>query len=490
LSSLAGRAFSGATATLFWQVTRIALLVVSIVVLARLLTPTDFGLIAMVTAVIGIGELLRDFGLSVAAVQARTLSDHEKSNLFWLNTLIGALLAIVVFGASWPIALLYGDDRLIAITQALSVTFLINGISTQFKAQINRDLRFVALGATEAIPQAVGLTVAIAVAASTHSYWALVLQPLVVACLDGVLCVVLARWRPGMYRRGVPIGRFVRFAGALVSTQGLAYLSKNIDSVLLGALRGPAELGLYNRAYQVVVLPLSQVTVPLSRVAIPVLSQLQDKAAVFMSYLRTAQFATVTATSVFYGAIVGFGEPLVKIVLGNQWLGAIPILQVLAISGIFRALGQVPYWTFVSLGQTSRQLLIYLVGQPVIIASIAIGALWGAIGVATGCAVGYAIFWILNMWWAGRVTRLPIGQLAASGLGLVAVFAIPVAITGTLAVRCFEDDWAALLVGGIPAIGWIAAIIFGFPRYRAEMVRFAGLARKRKVVSTPGETAS
>ena len=479
MSSLAGKAFNGAAATLFWQGTRVALLVVSIVVLARLLSPTDFGLIAMVTAIIGIGELLRDFGLSVAALQSKTLTDHEKSNLFWLNTSIGASLAIVVFGASWPIALLYGDDRLIAITQALSVTFFINGIANQFKAQINRDLRFTALGVTEAVPQAVGLCAAIAIAATTHSYWALVAQPITVSALEGLLCVVISRWYPGRYRRDAPIGRFVRFAGALVATQALAYISKSIDTILLGVLRGPAELGVYNRAYQVVVLPLSQVTVPLSRVAIPVLSKLQDTAHVFTSYLKTAQFATMTVTSVFYGAMIGFGDPMVRIVLGSQWLDAVPILQILAVSGIFRALGQVPYWTFVSLGRTSKQLLIYLVGQPIIIASIGLGAFWGGIGVAIGCSVGYAVFWGLNMWWARRVTGLPMGQLAASGLTLVAVFALPTAVAGTFAVHLLENEWAALAVGGIPVLAWTAVAIFAIPRYRAEMALFIRLARNR-----------
>ncbi|MGB3484615.1 MAG: lipopolysaccharide biosynthesis protein [Mycobacterium sp.] len=479
MSSLAQSAFKGATATLFWQATRIGLLVVSIVVLARLLTPADFGLIAMVMSIIGIGELLRDFGLSVASLQARTLSAHEKSNLFWLNTAIGALLAAVVFCASWPIAYLYGDDRLIGITQALSATFLINGFTTQFKAQINRDLRFVALGATEAIPQAIGLAAAIAIAANTHSYWALVTQPLVVAILEALFGVLLAGWRPGLYKRNVPIAKFVRFAGALVGTQGLAYISKNIDSVLLGALRGPTELGIYNRAYQIVVLPLTQVTAPLSRVAIPVLSKLQDTENAFMRFLKTAQFATVTVTSLFYGVMIGFGEPLVRIALGNQWLESVIILQILAVSGIFRALGQVPYWAFVTLGETRRQLVIYTIGQPLIIGSIAVGAIWGGIGVATGCSVGYAAFWAVNMWWAGRVTQLPMGKLALSGLCLVAVFALPAAAIGAAATRLFDGTWVPLLIGGTTVFVWSAFVLLVTPAYRAEVRRFVRLARNR-----------
>lgn len=480
MTSLAQRAFSGASATLFWQVMRIVLLGLSIVILARLLSPTDFGLLAMVTAVIGIGELLRDFGLSVAALQSKTLSSEEKSNLFWLNTAVGALLAVGVFAASWPVAHLYGDDRLIAITQALSVAFLINGFTTQFKAQINRDLRFVALGASEAIPQAVALVAAVAIAVLAHSYWALVAQTLVTAVFEALLCVALARWFPGRYRRNVPIGRFVRFAGALVATQSLAYISKNVDSVLLGALRGPAELGFYNRAYQIVVLPLTQVTAPLSRVAIPVLSRLQNDPHVFMQYVQTAQFATITATSVFYGAMIGFGPPLVQLILGSDWNSAVPILQILAVSGIFRALSQVPYWIFVTLGQTGKQLLVYLVGQPLIIGAIVIGAQWGGIGVAAGCSVGYAVFWVLNMWWAGRVTQLPVCRLAVSGLTLVAAFAVPVAAAGAIAVHLLGSRWTVLLAGGIPAICLAGAVIYGAPGYRSEMARFIRLARKRR----------
>ncbi len=432
----------------------------------------------MVTAIVGIGELLKDFGLSVAALQSKVLTPDEKTNLFWFNTAIGAALTVVVAFAAWPIALLYDDERLIAITQAISVTFLISGIATQFKAQINRDLRFQLLGACETFAQALGLAAAVSIAVVTHSYWALVAQAVSVAIIEALLCMAFSRWRPGWYRRGVSVGRFLRFAGALVGTQGMAYLSKNIDSVLLGTLRGPADLGLYNRAYQIVVLPLTQVTAPLSRVAIPVLSRLQDSMPIFVRYLKTAQFATVTATAIFYGMLIGFSDPLIRITLGSAWVSAVPILQLLAISGIFRALSQVPYWAFVTLGQTNKQLIIYLVGQPFIVAAIAIGALWGASGVAAGGAVGYAVFWLLNMWWAGRITKIPAGELALSGIALVAVFALPIAAAGTTAVHYLGGGWLSLAVGGLPTLALIAGALTGIPRYRAEVARFIRLARR------------
>ena len=487
MTSLARSAFSGASATLIWQLVRVCLLGASIVVLARLLSPEDFGLVAMVTVVVGLGELLRDFGLSIAAIQAKTLSAAEKSNLFWLNTVVGALLTGLVFAASWPVAAFFGDERLVAITQCLAAIFFVNGIATQFKAQINRDLRFVLLGATEAVPQGIGLAAAIGIAVVTQSYWALVAQVLVAALLEAALCIALSGWFPGRYRRDVSIDRFVRFAGALVGTQALAYASKNVDSVLLGALRGPMELGFYNRAYQIVVLPLTQVTGPLSRVAIPVLSRLQDTPQVLEQYLRTAQFVTMTATAGFYGALIGFGEPLVELILGPPWTPAAPILQILAISGLFRALGQVPYWVFVALGQTRKQLQIYLVGQPLIIASIAAGVPWGGTGVATGCAIGYSLFWALNMWWAGRASHLPMGRLARSGLLIVGVIALPVAAIGGIAVAVFGSHWLSLVVGGVPAIAWTLIAIVGIPTYRAQLSRLVRLFRKRR--TGPGSAA-
>lgn len=479
MTSLARRAFDGATATLFWQVARILLLLVSIIVLARLLSPADFGLLAMVTSIIGIAELIRDFGLSVASIQSKELTDEERSNLFWLNTVIGAMLTFAVYFLSWPIAALYDDVRLIEITQALSVIFVINGIATQFKAQINRALRFVALGAVEVLPQAIAIGLAIAVAMACHSYWALILQVLTASVLEAVLCIALAGWFPGRYRRNVPVRRFLRFAGALVGTQSLAYISKNIDNVLLGVFRGPAELGLYSRAYQIVILPLTQITTPLSRVAIPVLSRLQDSTTKFMEYLKVAQFATIAATSLVYGFLIGFGEPLVRLILGSGWDGASAILQILAISGIFRALGQVPYWIFVSLGQTNKQLLIYLYGQPIIIAAIAVGTTWGTVGVATGCTIGYAAFWALNMWWAGRSTGISTNQLAASGFSLVTVLALPIAVIGLGTVHFFGPGATSLLLGGIPALVWASAMLCGIPRYRSQLLRFSRLARNR-----------
>ena len=478
--SLGGRALNGVGATLLWQGVRIGLLGLSIVILARLLTPADYGLLAMVTAVIGVGELLRDLGLSVAAVQAKKLEAGEKTNLFWANTAAGVTLALVVFLSSWGLAALYGEPRLAQITQVLSITFLVNGIASQFKAQINRDLRFMTLGLTEALPQALGLVLAIVVAASGGGYWALVVQALSVSVTALALDVLLARWFPGLPRFGTSIGRFLRFGGALAGTQGLAYVAKNIDNVMLGIFYGAGPLGLYSRAYQLIVLPLNQLTAPLSRVAIPILSRVQDDREQFLRFLRSGQFFTVALASIFYSSMVGLAGPLVQVLLGERWMSVVPILQALAVSGIFRAMGQVPYWIFVSLGLTGKQFTIYLISQPVVVVAILIGVPWGGLGVAIGSSIGYLLFWFIQMWWAGRSSPIRTGPLIVSGLGIALALGVPAAGIGLIVTALISESVPALLIACVAVALYTAAIVTVVPTYRAQITIIRTILARRR----------
>lgn len=478
--SLGRSALGGAGATVLWQGVRLVLLALSIVILARLLDPADYGLVAMVTALIGIGELLRDMGLSMASVQAKTVSPEEKSNLFWANTLIGAVLTCIAFLLAEPIAAFYGRPELVEITHALAFTFLINGIATQFKAQINRDLRFMVLGFTEALPQALGLAAAIVWAVSIGGYGALVIQALVIAAGGLVMDLLLARWWPRGYSRSTSIRRFLRFGGALAGTQTLAYLSKNLDTVALGLTVGSTQLGLYNRAYQIVVLPLTQLTAPMSRVAVPILSRVQDDARAFNRFIRAGQFFSVGLASVCYGTIVGMAEPLVRVVLGEAWIASAPVLQVLAISGVFRAMGQVPYWLFLSKGHAGRQFRFYLVAQPVIVVGILAGLAFGLLGVAWGVSAGYAVFWIAQMLWAARATDTPTGRLIVSALAIVFSMGFPVAGIGLLVTSMVGAPVVAILIGLAACAVYLGVLLFAVPIYRSQVREVLTVVRKRR----------
>jgi PST family polysaccharide transporter len=172
--------------------------------------------------------------------------------------------------------------------------------------------------------------------------------------------------------------------------------------------------------------PLNEINVPMSRVAIPVLVQIVDDPPRYVASLRQAQLIAcyVTASGLFL--IAGLGVPLVDLLLGPEWTLAGHILSFLAIGGVFRAIQQVSYWMFMSLGRADAQLRLHLVGQPLIIIAMLSGLPWGPIGVAVGNAVGYAIFWALALWWVGRISRINVVPLMVDALRTIVFVGAPV----------------------------------------------------------------
>ncbi len=476
---LGSTAARGAVSTVFWQSNRVLLQLGSVVVLSRLVSPGDVGLLSMVVALTGFGELLRDFGLSMAAVQAKTLSPGQKSNLFWINAAIGLLLTIAVFLLSGPIAAFYGEPDLVVIAQWISLTFLMNGLATQFRSELNRRLRFTALSLSELVPQALGLGVGIAVALETGSYAALVAQQLTMAACGLAFVVLTARWWPGLPDRHSPIAPLLRFGAGLAGTQSLAYVTKNIDNVAIGYVWGPAVLGIYGRAYQLVMMPLGQFTAPLSRVAIPVLTRLADDPAAFLRYLRAGQSATAFFSCATYGLIFGLADPFVRVALGEQWLAMVPIVQALSVGGIFRALGQASYWIFVTKGLTGRQFAFYLVTQPMIIAMMLAGLPWGGVGVAIGHSIAYAFFWYAQLRHAGRVASLDSGVLLRDGAAVALVVALPVILIALTIGTLVTSPWLQMAVTLPAALLYLAVVLFVPPGSRQKVRQMIQLVRGR-----------
>jgi hypothetical protein len=163
--SLGARAARGGGTVLIGQISRIVIQIVSVSVLARLLSPSDYGLVAIVIAIVGVGEIFRDFGLSTAAVQAKVLTNDQRDKLFWLNTGIGLLLTLTCALAAPLVASAFHQESLTPITRVLSFTFLLNGLAAQHEADLNRHLRFAALVTVSVGSQAIGTVIAVIFAA-------------------------------------------------------------------------------------------------------------------------------------------------------------------------------------------------------------------------------------------------------------------------------------------------------------------------------------
>lgn len=465
---LGRKAGRGAAVTMGGQVVRIAVQLLGIVLLARLLAPSDYGVTAMVLAIVGVGEILRDFGLSSAAIQARTLTRGQRANLFWINVGIGAVLTAAVAALAAPIAAFYDDDRLVLVALALSCTFLLNGFSTQFRADLNRRFRFGQLAGTEIAAQVLAVGIAIALAGLGWGYWALVAQQVCQVLFQAIALPVIGGWWPGLPRRGEEMRPLLRFGGGLVLSQLLNYASRNIDSVIIGRQFGAQSLGYYNRAFQLMVLPLNQINAPAARVALPTLSRLQDDPKRYAEFISFGQTVLLNVVCFVLAFAVSQAEDVILIALGSQWQPTIPLFQILAIAGLFQAAAYSSYWVFLSHGLTTRYLVYMAVSRPFVVALIILGAMWGVEGVAIAYAVTAALLWPTGVLFLVGRTTAPLLRLFLNGLRAIVVYGVAAAIAWAVpALLPLELPILRLIVGFVvfcAALGLCALVFRPFRR--------------------------
>ncbi|WP_166784118.1 oligosaccharide flippase family protein [Cryobacterium suzukii] len=467
LGRTAGR---GASTTLVGQLIRIGVQLGGIVVLGRLLDPSDYGLVASVAAIIGVGEVLRNFGLSSAAIQARDLSRHQKDNLFWINSLIGLALMLLAMLCSPLIATLYGDDRLVLLTQVLAATFLLNGLATQFRADLNRNFHFKALAGSEIGAQIGGLAIGIVMALNGFGYWALAGQQISQGILTIIILVPITRWFPGWYHRAAPIRHLIMFGSNLAGTQLLGYASRNTDSIVIGATLGAGPLGLYNRAFQLLLLPLNQINGPSTRVALPVLARLQDDPPKYDRFILLGQTIMLHAVTIVLAFSCAQALPIISIALGSNWLDSAPIFQILAIAGFFEAAAYATYWVFLSKGVTKQNLYFALSTRPLLVVFVLVGSLWGVYGVAAGYSIGVALIWPIGLLWISRVTTAPARAMFLAGVRAILGYGFATGISWS-AVQWIPIDLplARVALGGVALLAAIGLVMLVWPTFRQDV---------------------
>ncbi|UYG17431.1 lipopolysaccharide biosynthesis protein [Brachybacterium huguangmaarense] len=475
--SLGRSAARGAAFTLGAQGVKMFLQLLSVVTLSRLLSPHDYGLLAIVMVIIGIGEIFRDFGLTSASVQAEELTDGQRDNLFWINTAIGVVLAALMFALANPVHQFMGEDDLIAIIRVLSCIFLMNGLTTQYRAQLMRGLRFRALAVIDIAAAVLGLGSAIVAAALGAGYWALVLQQLVNSLALLLGAVLAGPWLPRWYSRRYPIVPFIRFGWNMVASSLANYAGNQVDTIMVGAQFGTTSLGLYNRAYQLITSSFNQIRTPISSVAIPVLSRIQKDTQRFDSFVISGQLALGVGLGIPLALVAGLADPVVHIVLGPQWGAAAPFLRFFAGASLLSSLAFVGYWVYVSRGlahQLFRYSMVSLGIRAVCI--IAGGLLFGLMGVAAGVLAAPLLAWSLSLFWLSRVTPIPFKALWGGGLRVSGLTCVVAAVSWATASVVHTNAWLTVLAG--TACGLAAAAVFlVIPVFRRDAHALLGFAR-------------
>lgn len=486
---LAHRAAHGTLITLIGQGLNLAVQMTSVIVLARLLSPKAYGLVAMVLAVVGVAHIFRDFGLSPAAIQAPTLSHAQRNNLFWLNTGIGTVLALAMVLAAPIIQAVYQTDHIAQITRALAITFVLSGAATQFRADLSRSLSFLKLAVADVLSSLLALALAIFVAISGGGYWALVAQQITQGTALLVMVIVMAGWVPGAWVRGTPIKSFITFGWNFVGSQLINYVANNLDSFIIGVRFGAGPAGLYNRAFQLLMRPLTQLRAPSTTVALPTLARLQNDPVRYARYLLRGQATLSYPITLLMAAVAGAAAPIVDLFLGQQWHGAVPILRFLTVAGAFQTLSFVGLWVYLSQGITAELRRYTLLSAGIRMAGVGVGSLWGAVGVAAGYGLGPAIAWPLGIWWLNRKSTVPARQLFGNGIRIITLATLVFLVTFTTCEGMPDSpDLLVVLAGLGAATGTCSLVMATVPRYRADAKDVFDVLR-RGITKAPQPTA-
>jgi PST family polysaccharide transporter len=397
------RVIRGGAVTLIAQAAQFLLSMAGTVVLARLLTPQDYGLIGMVTVVTGFLTLFKDLGLSQATIQREELTHRQTTNLFWVNVAASTLVALAAASLGPLIARFYGEPRLTSITIVLAAGFVLGGFTVQHQALLTRQMRFGLLAASAIIAAVMGLTVGIVLAWRGASYWALVGQQLTVALVTALAAWIFCDWRPGLPSRGSGVRELVAFGGNITGFNVVNYFARNGDNLLIGKVWGPAALGLYAKAYQLLLLPLTQINYPVAAVLVPTLSRLaHDPERYRAAFVRTLEkLLMVTMPGIVFLMVTA--DWAVRVVLGPQWTEAATIFSWLAVAGFLQPVGTTTGWLFVSQNRTRAMLKWGIIGSTMAIVSILIGLPWGPVGVAMSYGLsGLLVRTPVGLWYVGR----------------------------------------------------------------------------------------
>jgi len=396
--------------------TRFVLGMASTAVLARLLRPEDFGLIAMVTAVVGFVALFKDLGLSTATVQRKQISHAQVSTLFWLNVVLSVVATLLTAAIAPWIAAFYGKPELTRITVVLAVAFVFGGLTVQHQALLRRKMRFGRLAVVNIAALCVSIVVGISSAALGAGYWSLVFMPIAGSIVAMVGVWLVSGWRPGFPVRGAGVRRMVAFGGNLTAFGVINYFARNLDNVLIGRVWGGQALGFYSRAYNLLTLPLRQVNEPIRAVAIPALSRLQSEPERFRRYYLRGVSLIMFLTAPVSVLCLVLAEEIILGVLGPQWLGAVNIFRLLAISALIQPVYNTAGFLYVPTGRTDELLKYGSIGVALIVLSFFVGLPYGPESVALCYSCAMVIWFWPCMHFATRKTLVTVGDIVRTAL--------------------------------------------------------------------------
>jgi PST family polysaccharide transporter len=445
-------AVRGAAATVSASGLGLAVQVVGTVVLARLLTPADFGVVTMVTT---FSLLLASFGLNgltEAVIQFEDIDHYTASNLFWFNLGAGLVLAIAFAVAGPLLARFYRNPLVTNAATGLSVVIFIAAASVIHIALLKRAMRFTATSTNDIVGRLVYTVVPIPLALRGWGYWALVAAIIAQQLSMMIGAWWLCRWVPSLPRRTSNTGAMIRFAGKVYGQFSVRYSTQNIDNLLVGWRFNAVALGFYKKAFDLFALSASQLIAPLNNVALATLSRLNQDHVRFRRYLSNSLGIIAFVGMAASGELTLVGRDVVRLVLGPQWSQSGIIFQQFGPGiGVMLLYGIVG-WIHLSIGKPERLLRWSLVELALTVSLFLLALPWGPAGIAAAWGISYWTLLIPGFWYAGRPIGFGVSALIAATWRYIIAALVAGLVTATIIRGWSLWDTPSSTIGTVGAI--------------------------------------
>ncbi|HET9034259.1 MAG TPA: lipopolysaccharide biosynthesis protein [Dokdonella sp.] len=419
-----------------------------VLVLARLLSPSDFGLIAMLLVFTSIGALLVDSGFSTSLIQRQHTTADDETTVFWFTCVISLVLFLVLWIAAPVIANFYQQAELGSLMRLVAWVLPLSALSAVPDAILTQQLRFKVRAKAEAIGVLGSATVAISLAWGGYGVWSLAWQIVTAAALRGVLLWIHSGWRPGGRFNIASFRSLFSFGSYMFLANLLGVASLRLQSLLIGKLFAPDTLGYYTLAQNVQQAPSSFMSGILNRVGLPVFSSVADQPQKLIAALR---FSLRIALFLFVPCIVGIAviaKPLIIALYGARWAPAAPLLTILSLSAIFWPLHVLNLAAIGARGRSDLVFRLEVIKRIISIGLIIAGSPWGAIGIAWAVLISSLFAAVINTWYSKKLL----------GYGAVAQLRDQLA-TLMLTVCAAASGWAVLHLMATGKTAMLLAIV-------------------------------
>src|SRR5688572_933681 len=445
--------------------------VASIAILARLLIPEYFGLLTMVMVVTSIVERLKDLGLANATIQRISLTHDEVSTLFWINAAGGLAMAVIVAACAWPLALFYGESRLIPMTLVLATTFVWSGLSIQHQALLNRQMKYTRLALIQISAEGLSLLIAVLLALNDAGYWALVARE----GLRGVFYTAgtwtCMPWIPGRPSRSAKVTSMLTFGGHVTAFNLVYFLCSSVDKILVGRLMGATVLGVYRQGSQLALLPSNQLTYLINNVAQSILSRLQEDPEKYQRSYAKLVTALSGVTMPLMMFLVVFPTETILIAFGEEWVGGANVLRILALACFIESAFSTAGTVTLTCGKSRRYVVMGVFTSLAGVAFYIAGIPWGAEGIAMGRLVWAWVLIVPTMLWSFKGTPISLRLVANAVVRpLLSSLLMGEVLYMVKTMVPLDHPLPTLLLGGVLAV----PLYFGFwllmPSGRSEIL--------------------